>query len=59
GEIMTAILCEGHKVYLRTVQMEDVPLIVKWKGDPLVRRMAVGREAQVTLANQENDVRGQ
>ena len=55
---MTAIFCEGDKVYLRTVQMEDVPLIVKWKGDPLVWRMAVGREAEVTLANQEDDVRG-
>lgn len=54
---MTAILCEGDKVYLRIIQMEDVSLLVKWKGDPLVRRMAVGREAQVTLTNQENDVR--
>lgn len=57
GEIMTAIFCDGNKVYLRAVQLEDVPLIVKWKSDPLVRQMAVGYEAQITLENQEKEVK--
>jgi ribosomal-protein-alanine N-acetyltransferase len=52
-----AIFCEGDRVYLRPVQMEDVSLIVKWKSDPLVQRMAIGREAQITLENQQDDVK--
>ena len=54
---MMPTFCEGNKVYLRPVQLEDLPLIVKWKSDPLVRRMALGQGAQVTLENQEEDVK--
>jgi RimJ/RimL family protein N-acetyltransferase len=51
------IFCKGDKVYLRPVRMEDVPLIVKWKGDPLIQRMALGSEVQITLENQGEDVK--
>jgi len=49
--------CKGDNVYLRPVCMEDVPLIVKWKGDPLIRRMVLGSEVQITLENQKKDVK--
>jgi RimJ/RimL family protein N-acetyltransferase len=56
-KIAPAVFCDGNKVCLRAIQTEDVPLIVKWKNDPFVRRMAVGRETQITLENQQDDVK--
>lgn len=51
-----AVLYEGASVSLRQVKLEDAALLVRWKTDPLVQRMALGPEVKVTLENQERDI---
>ncbi len=48
---------EGERVYLREVELSDVPLIVKWKDDLLVRQMSVGIDTEITEENQEIDIK--
>ena len=48
--------CEGENVNLRRIQLKDAPLIRGWKLDPLVRRMALGPDARVSLASQRDDI---
>lgn len=51
-----ACICEGVRVTLRRVQQGDAPKLAQWKNDPLVREMAVGWDAEITLENQEKDI---
>ena len=54
---MSKFFCEGNKVYLRSVQLSDVPLIVKWKNDPLIQKMALSPDISVPLENQKQDTK--
>lgn len=47
---------EGARVYLREVQVSDLPHVLKWKADPVVRRMALYPGVEVTPENQEEDI---
>lgn len=49
-------LYDGKQIYLRKVSLEDAHLLARWKTDPLVQRMALGQEVEVSLANQEQDI---
>jgi [ribosomal protein S5]-alanine N-acetyltransferase len=46
----------SDRVLLRAVRLEDVPLIVQWKSDPLVRSMALGPLTVVDPEGQRHDV---
>lgn len=52
-----SLYCEGDIVYVRPVQMDDVPSIVTWKKDPVVQRMALYPGADITIKAQEKDVK--
>jgi len=54
---MPNILCESDRIYLRKVRILDVPVIVKWKKDPFVRRMALGSDIKISIKNQKIDVK--
>lgn len=54
---MSQVFCEGKEVYLRTVRLSDVPLIVQWKNDPLVQRMALGPDVVATLSGERRDIK--
>ena len=47
---------EGKLVLLREVALSDAPLIMRWKNEPLVQRMALGPATAITLENQERDI---
>lgn len=53
---MSMKYCEGERVYLRPVHMDDVSLIVKWKKDPYIQKMTLYPGAPVTGENQEHDI---
>jgi ribosomal-protein-alanine N-acetyltransferase len=55
---MTDWFCEGERVYLRPVQLNDVSLVVEWKKDPLIQRMALGPQVDVSPRSQREDVEG-
>lgn len=42
-----SVYCEGDNVYLRHVQVSDVPLIVTWKKDPFVQEMAKFKSVKI------------
>ena len=48
--------CEGERVYLRSVHMDDVSLIVKWKKDPYIQKMTLYPGAPVARESQEHDI---
>lgn len=48
---------EHGRVYLREVNLADSSKIVCWKGDLLMRRMSIGLTTEVTLMNQDEDIR--
>jgi ribosomal-protein-alanine N-acetyltransferase len=52
-----SVYCRGDKVYLRPVQLSDVPLIVKWKKDPYIQRMTLYPGVEITAESQEQDIR--
>ncbi|MCK4395426.1 GNAT family N-acetyltransferase [candidate division WOR-3 bacterium] len=54
---MTKYFCEGNKVYLREVQLSDVSLIVEWKNDALIQKMALDPDVKISFENQERDVK--
>lgn len=54
---MPNILCESKRIYLRKVRVSDAPVIVKWKKDPLVKRMALSPDVKISLKNQKGDVK--
>jgi len=45
-----------ERVELRLVTPDDAPLILKWKQDPLVRKMAHGRDRKTGLEEQIRDI---
>lgn len=51
------IFCESERLYFRYIELADLPLIVKWKNDPLIRKMSIGMNARITFQNQERDIR--
>lgn len=51
------VFCECQRVYLRKIQLSDVPLIVKWKKDPLIKKMALSLDVEITAENQEQKVK--
>ena len=54
---MSQVFCEGQEVYLRTVRLADIGLIVKWKNDPLVQRMALGPDVVATVYSERKDIK--
>lgn len=54
---MSQVFCEGEEVYLRKVSLSDVALIVEWKNDPLVQRMALGPDAVATPSGEKRDIK--
>ncbi|MEG1257394.1 GNAT family protein [Clostridium sp.] len=50
-------ICEGRKVYLRSIELEDAELIVNWKSDNLVRKMSVGLNTEINYENQYEDIK--
>ena len=56
GDFMS-VYCEGEKVYLRQVCLDDVPLVVKWKNDPYVKRMTLTPDTSITIENQGEDIK--
>lgn len=51
------IFCESERTYLRKVQPDDAGRIAAWKNDPLIREMSVGFDTEITVENQERDIR--
>lgn len=51
------IYCESVRTYLRKVQLDDAKRITTWKNDPLVREMSVGFDTEITVENQERDIK--
>jgi len=49
--------CESERVFLRTVLVKDVPTIVKWKNDYVIRKMSVGLDTLIDEENQERDIK--
>ena len=54
---MVEAFCTGERTYLRWVEEGDAALLARWKGDPLVRRMATDLHAEFTPAGEERDIR--
>jgi RimJ/RimL family protein N-acetyltransferase len=54
---MSHVFCEGQEVYLRGVRLSDIPLIVQWKNDPLVHRMALGPDVVATTYSERRDIK--
>lgn len=50
------IFCESERLYFRYVELADLHLIVKWKNDPLIKKMSLGMDTQITFQNQERDI---
>lgn len=50
------LVCEGKRVYLRNVALEDASLLAGWKTDPVVQRMALGPGVEICLENQAQDI---
>ncbi|MBI4727616.1 GNAT family N-acetyltransferase [candidate division TA06 bacterium] len=46
----------SDRILLRQVCVEDAPLIVQWKSDPLVKTMALGPSTQVNVEGQRRDI---
>jgi ribosomal-protein-alanine N-acetyltransferase len=46
----------SQRLLLRPVCLDDVPLIVKWKSDPLVQSMALGPSKVIDPVGQQNDI---
>jgi ribosomal-protein-alanine N-acetyltransferase len=53
---MSGVVCAGAKVYLRAVEMGDAPLVAGWKKDPLVRRMALGPDVEISVDKERKDI---
>lgn len=51
------VFCESERTYLRKVRLGDAARITAWKNDPLIREMSVGFDADITVENQEWDIR--
>lgn len=54
---MVEYFCKGKLVQLRDVTPDDAPLILKWKNDPLVRKMAIGKSSTINLKEQLEDIK--
>lgn len=54
---MAEVFCEGQRVYLRLLKLSDIPLVVQWKNDPLVHRMALGPDVIATLYSERKDIK--
>lgn len=54
---MSQVFCEGEETYLRKVRLTDVALIVEWKNDPLVQRMALGPDSVATPSSERGDIK--
>lgn len=50
-------LCEGKRVYLRSIELTDAGLIAQWKDDILIRRMSVGLNTDISYENQFQDIK--
>lgn len=55
-DYMTAY-CKTEHTNLRDIQLKDVHNIVKWKNDPLIRKMSVGLDTIINDENQERDIK--
>ncbi len=54
---MSEVFCTGTKVYLRAVEPGDACLIAEWKRDPLIRRMALGPDVQISGKKEKEDIK--
>ncbi len=53
---MSKVFCAGNRVYLRTVEVGDASVIAGWKRDPLVQRMALGPDVEVSTEEEMKDI---
>lgn len=51
------IFCESERTYLRKIRISDAEKVACWKDDPLVRKMSVGMDIEITVENQERDIK--
>lgn len=54
---MTAPICGDHSLYLRAATPGDAAALVRWKSDPVVRRMALGKGYEATIEGEADEVR--
>jgi ribosomal-protein-alanine N-acetyltransferase len=54
---MSEVFCRGNEVYLRAVEPGDARLMAKWKRDPLVRRMALGPDVEISVEGENEDIK--
>ena len=53
---MSRVFCEGDRTLLRIVELSDAPRVVEWKHDPLIRKMALSADLEVTLEHEREDI---
>lgn len=54
---MAEVFCEGQRVYLRLLKLSDIRLVVKWKNEALVQRMALGPDVIATFYSERKDIK--
>ncbi|KYK38029.1 MAG: hypothetical protein AYK18_08410 [Theionarchaea archaeon DG-70] len=52
-----SLYCEGDNVYLRNVQVSDINLIVTWKNDPFVQKMALYPDVAVCAEDEMQSIK--
>jgi RimJ/RimL family protein N-acetyltransferase len=46
-------ICESERLYIREVQYTDISSIIDWKSDPLVKKMALGPDIEISREKEE------
>lgn len=48
---------QTKRIYLRSIQVEDAKLLVKWKHDYFIRKMSVGLNTEINEETQLQDIK--
>ncbi|MBE6061442.1 MULTISPECIES: GNAT family N-acetyltransferase [unclassified Clostridium] len=50
-------ICEGQRIYLRNIELNDAKLVAKWKDEIVMRKMSVGLNTNISYENQFQDIK--